>query len=132
MYTGKTVWLRSFALVLGLVVAATPVISVLCAMECDPPHAGSASPCHDASVPDDGTTFRAVPHACDHDHTGGSPALLASATGRDAVGASVAAAPLTFVHTLVHQAGMAAAAMMYGPPGLSGRSTSSHLTVLRI
>src|SRR5687768_8439204 len=101
-------------------------------MECDQPRAGSASPCHEEGVPDDGATFRGVPHACDHDRTGGSPALLASATGRDSVGASLVAASPTLMYGLVPEAGMAAAAVIYGPPGLSGRSTSSHLTVLRI
>ena len=132
MYTGKSVRLRSFALVLALAVAATPVISVLCEMECDQPRAGSASPCHEASVPDDDTTVRGVPHACDHDHTDGNPALLNSATGRDSAAASLAAAPPPLVHALVDEARVAAAAAMHGPPGLSGRIPSSHITVLRI
>jgi hypothetical protein len=132
MYTGRAVRLRSFALVLALLVAATPVIGVLCEMECDQPRAGSSSPCHEGGDPDNGTTFRGVPHVCDHDHTGGSPALLTSATGRDSVGASVAAPPPTLLHGLVREAGMAAAAAMHGPPGLGSRSTSSQLTVLRI
>ena len=132
MYTGKVVRLRSFALVLGLVVAATPAISVLCQMECDQPRAGSASPCHEASVPDDGTAVRGVPHACDHDHTGGSAALLTSANGRDSGGGLMAAPALGPKHALVPEARLAASPGMHGPPGPTGLSTPSHLTVLRI
>ena len=132
MYTGRAVRLRSFALVLALVVAATPVIGVLCEMECDQSPAASSSGCHGASVPQDGTALRGGPHACDHNHTGGSPALLTSAKSRDSVGISFPALPPTLVHALVDEARLAAAAAMHGPPGLSGRIPSSHITVLRI
>jgi len=131
MYTGKSVRLRSFALMLALAVAATPVISVLCEMECGNQPAASSSPCHETSVPHDGTTFRGATHGCDHDHTGGSPALLNGANGRDSVGISFPALP-PIVHALVDEARVAAAAAMHGPPGLSGRILSSHITVLRI
>ena len=132
MYTGGTVWLRSFAFVLALLVAATPVIRVVCEIDCDQPLAPSSPPCHDASVPHDGSTLRGVPHACDHDHTGPSPALLTGATGGNSVGTSVAAPLPRLVRALVPEVRAAADEAMLGPPGLSGRSTSSHNTVLRI
>ena len=130
MYTGEVVRLRSFALVLALVIAAAPAMSVVCEVDCVQPPAASIA-CHDASGPGDAITLRAT-HACDHDHTGGSPALLTSATGRDSVGASFATAPLTLVEARVPDAPMATAAAMHGPPGLNSRSTLSLTTVLRI
>ena len=131
MYTGGVVRRRSFALVLALLVAANPAIGVVCAMDCAQPPAASA-PCHNASVPHDGITLRGAPHACDHDHAGASPALLASASARDSVGTSVAAPSSTLVHAILPEAHTAAAGTMHGPPGLNARSTSSHITVLRI
>ena len=129
MYTG-VVRLRSFALALALLVAATPVIGIVCAMDCDQTPA-TLLPCHDATVSQNGNTLRAAPHACDHDHTGASPALLASASGRDSVATLVA--PLAmFVFAILPEAHAAAAGAMHGPPGLSARSTSLHITVLRI
>jgi hypothetical protein len=130
VYTGP-VRLRSFALALALLVAATPVIGIVCAMDCDQPPATSL-PCHDATVPHDGITLRAAPHACDHDHTGAGPALLTSASGRDSVGTSIASLAPTFVFAIVPEPHATAAGAMHGPPGLSARSWSSLITVLRI
>ena len=130
-YTGGVVRRRSFALVLALVVAATPVIGLVCAMDCDQPPAASA-PCHDESVSHGGLTLRGTSHACDHDHTGASPALLAGSSARDSVGTSVEVGSPTLVHALLSEAHTAAAGAMHGPPVLNARSTSSHITVLRI
>jgi hypothetical protein len=131
MYTGKAVRFRSFALVLALLLVATPVLGVVCEVECDQPPAASP-PCHDATVPQDGTMLRGTAHACDHDHRDGSPALLTGALGRDAVGAAFEIVLPASVHTFFFVTRLATAAAMYGPPNLSGRSTSSHITVLRI
>jgi hypothetical protein len=130
MYTG-VVRLRSFALALALLVAATPAIGIVCAMDCDRPPPTSL-PCHGATVPPDGTTLRAAPHACDYDHTGGSPALLASASARDSVGISLVAPALTLALAILPEAHAATAEAMHGPPGLSAPGTSFHITVLRI
>lgn len=131
MYTGGDVRLRSFALVLALLLAATPLLGVVCEMDCDQPQATSPA-CHTANVPDDAITLRNGPHSCDHDHTSGSPALLASASGRDSVGASVAVPLPTLAHVSVPAARMVLAAALHGPPGLSGGMKASYLTVLRI
>lgn len=130
MYTGA-VRLRSFALALALLVAATPVIGIVCAMDCDQPLATSV-PCHDATVPHDGIRLSAAPHACDHDHAGGTPALLTSASARESVGTSVAALAPAVVFALLPEADAAAAGAMHGPPALSARSTPFLITVLRI
>jgi hypothetical protein len=131
MYTGGVVRLRSFALALALLVAATPVIGVVCVVDCDRSLA-TWPPCHDATVSHDGITLRAAPHACDHDHTGKSPALLTGANTRDSVGISVAASAPTLVHAILPEAHAATACALHGPPGLATRSTSSLITVLRI
>jgi hypothetical protein len=130
MYTG-IVRLRSFALALALLVAATPVIGIVCAMDCGQPPARSST-CHDGSVPHAGITLRGTPHACDHDHGGAKPALLTSSSARDSAGTSVAALAHAFVLAILPEAPASAAGAMHGPPGLTARSTSFQTTVLRI
>jgi hypothetical protein len=130
MYTDWVVRLRSFALVLALFVAATPVIGVVCDLECEPPVTSSG--CHDSSAPHDDAAVRGAQHPCDHDDTAGEPALLKSASGRDSVAASVAVSMLLLPHVSVSETRTATAAAMHGPPGLSGRRTPSRTTVLRI
>ena len=130
MYTG-IVRLRSFALALALLVAATPVIGIVCAMDCGQPPATSST-CHDGSVPHAGITLRGTPHACDHDHGGAKPALLTSSSARDSAGTSVAALAPAFVLAILPEAPASGAGAMHGPPGLSARSTSFQTTVLRI
>jgi metal-dependent amidase/aminoacylase/carboxypeptidase family protein len=130
MYTGRVVRLRSFALVLLLQFAATPVIGLVCEMDCDQPPAAPA--CHESTAPPDGPTVRGARHACDHDHTTSSLALLAAATARDSHGTFSAVSVPAFAYASAPDARVAIAAV-HGPPGLSGRtSTSSRITVLRI
>jgi hypothetical protein len=131
MYTGRIVKPGFFALVLALVLAATPVLSVLCEMDCDRALAGSL-PCHEVSGSHDDATVRGAAHGCGHDHSGGNPARLASATGRDARGIEFPSQSPTLVYALLDGARLAAAATMHGPPGSTGQCTSSRLTVLRI
>jgi len=130
MYTG-IMTLRSFALALALLVAATPVIGIVCAMDCGRPPARSST-CHDGSVPDAGVTLESAPHACDHNHGGAKPALLTSFSARDSAGTSVAALAPAFVLAILPEVPASAAGTMHGPPGLSARSTSFRTTVLRI
>jgi hypothetical protein len=122
--------IRSVALVLALLVAATPAIGAVCEMGCEQPPA--SSPCHKASPPQGGTALQSAPHGCGHAHTSGSPAFLTSAANRDSVGISFPAAPVSFLPAMVHKARVASTASLHGPPGLSGRRTSAHRTVLRI
>ncbi len=131
MYTGGAVRLRSFALVLAFLVAAAPVIDAVCQMDCGRPPAAS-SPCHEAGAPQDGPSLRGAPHACDHRHTGGSPARVTSAADRDEVGILLAVPSATLAYASVPEARTAACAAMHGPPGLGARSVSSRLTALRI
>jgi hypothetical protein len=129
MYTGKVVIARSSAFVLALLLTAMPVLGVVCEMDCDQPPA-APSECHKSTASPGGSTVRGAQHGCDHDHTTGSPALLASASGRHSI-VNVAISVPALVHASVTDARVAIPAM-HGPPGLSGRSTSSHNTVLRI
>jgi hypothetical protein len=121
--------LRCFAFAVALLVAATPAIAVVCELDCD---AVAAPPCHHADGAGDRSMMRSGAHACDHDHRGMSPTLLANASPRDFVAMSVTALPAMFVHTLVADLSNAARRAIHGPPGLSARSTSSDTTVLRI
>lgn len=129
MYTGRVVRLRALASILVLLVTATPVLAVLCEMDCEQRPATSA--CHTSDSSSDGPIVRGAQHACDHDHSTGSPALLANTSARDSVGTFVALPVSTLAHTSVADARVPLLAM-HGPPGLSGRSSSSHTTVLRI
>jgi hypothetical protein len=122
--------LRSFALVVALFVGATPVIGVVCELECEPP--ATSSGCHESSAPHDEAAVRSAQHPCDQDHTTDEPALLKSASGRDSAGASVAVSMSLLPHASVSETRTATAAAMHGPPGLSGRRTPSRTIVLRI
>jgi hypothetical protein len=131
MYTRKAVRVWVSALVLALVVAASPAIALICEMDCDHPSTGS-EPCHAAHNAQPDAALHRPPHACNHDHTGGNPALLTSAKGRDSAAASVVLAAPPALQTLVHETRGSDDAAMHGPPGPIIRSTSSRLTVLRI
>jgi hypothetical protein len=128
IYTGKVVTLRSVALGLALLLAAAPVFGVVCEMGCAPT---APSACHMVNVLDRGITLRGALHACVHNHTAGSPALLASASGRDPVGASVAVPLPARPYVSIAEDGGTGTAI-HGPPGLNERTPSSGITVLRI
>ena len=130
MYTGRVVRFRASALVLVLLLAATPVLGLVCAMDCDQPPATSA--CHESTASAGGPVVRGAHHGCDHDHTTGNPALVAGASVRDSIGAVVAVPVPTLAHASTAQTRVANAPAMHGPPGLIFRTTSSQITVLRI
>jgi hypothetical protein len=132
MYTERVVRLRSFALMLALLVAATPVVGILCAMDCEPPVAAAPS-CHEASAtgPQDAVTLRAVLHACDHDHTGGSPSVTVAGE-RDSAGFSVVAQASAAAVAIFDEAYAATTVGLHGPPGLTTRRSLARSTVLRI
>lgn len=128
MYTGTVV--RSVTFMLALLLAATPVLGAVCAMDCDPPPATHA--CHKAADAGDAPTVRGAPHRCDHDHSTGSPALVPSTGARDSGGILLGLPLATLAHASLIDARVAIAAL-HGPPGLSGRNTTpSLITVLRI
>jgi hypothetical protein len=113
----------------ALLVAVTPVISVVCASDCT--HRPAATtPCHGPNGAD-ATTVHGATHGCDHDHTGADPALLTSSIGREPAGSSVATLQKAETAASLRYAGDAALAM-HGPPGPSSRSTFSRTTILRI
>jgi hypothetical protein len=128
MYTGRVVRLRWFAFIVALVLAATPVLGAVCQMDCDQVRATPT--CHESASSPDGPIVRGAQHACNHDHSTGSPALLASVSARDSV-ANSAIPVSTLAHAFVPDAGVTILSM-HGPPGLSGRSTSFTTTILRI
>jgi hypothetical protein len=129
MYT-RTVKLRSFTFVLALLLTTTPLLGVVCQMGCDPPPATS-SECHKSAASPAGPTVRGAQHSCDHDHTSGRLALLASTNERESIGRVIAIPGPTLAHASVTDARVAILSM-HGSPGLSGRTSSFRITVLRI
>ena len=131
MYTGSVVRFRLFAFVLTLLFAVTPVLGVVCQMDCGQPPKSAA--CHESTTSSDGPSVRSTHHLCDHDHTGDGPALMAGTTGaRESIGsAPVSVSISALVHQTVPEV-RTAIADMHGPPGLTSRSVSSRITVLRI
>ena len=128
-YTGEVVRFRSVAFIVALLVAAGPVTSVVCALDCDRP---ASPPCHGASTPHNDLTWQVTPHACGHDHLGGSVALLSSASVRHMVEISFAAPNLMPVLAILPKLDRATTSALNGPPGLMPRSTSFQITVLRV
>lgn len=130
MYTGSVVKVRVFAFVLALAFAATPLLGVVCQMDCDQPVKSLI--CHESTT-SDGARVRSANHPCDHDHMGGSPALVTGAAGaRDSIETGrVSVAVSALVHATVPDV-RTAMTDMHGPPGISGRSVSSRTSVLRI
>jgi hypothetical protein len=120
--------LRWFAFIVTLVLAATPVLGAVCQMDCDQVRA--TPPCHESASSPNGPIVRGAKHACNHDHSTGSPALLASVSARDSVASFASPVPI-LAHAFVPDAGVTILAMQ-GPPGLSDRSTSFTITILRI
>jgi hypothetical protein len=131
MYTRKAVRVRVSALALALVVAASPAIALICEMDCDHPSTAS-EPCHAAHNAQPDAALHGAPHACNHDHTGLSPALLTSIKSGDSAAVSVVSALPPVLQALAHHARMSGGAAMHGPPGPAGPSTSARLSVLRI
>src|SRR5262245_56787701 len=121
--------LRLFASALVLVFAATPLVGVVCRIDCDQPPA--AARCHEAQAVPDGPIVRGAHHPCDHGHIAGSPAVIAGGTARDSIGGlgAIPLPPLTYA--LMRDDDLAVASL-HGPPGSDRRSTSSQTTVLRI
>jgi hypothetical protein len=131
MYTGQSVSVRSFALGVALLVAGSPVIGLVCALDCDRPPA-TASACHSRSTTSEASTLRGTTHVCGHRHVSEPPALLTGTTGRQHVVPSFAAAPLDSVRTSLSVPAIGAVLAMHDPPGLKARTAKSLTTVLRI
>lgn len=123
--------LRSFALGVALVVAVSPVISVVCVLDCDRPSATSLA-CHSASTTREGATVRGIPHACSHVHLADPAALVTAATSRQQVVPSVVAASLYIVRASLALPATGPVFSMHDPPGLTAGSAKSLTTVLRI
>ena len=130
MYTKEVVRLRSFALVLALLLAVGPVIGVVCELDCDQPPAKS-SPCHNAAARE-GATMRATTHACGHAHVAGPRALLTGTNSRDQLVTSIAVMSLCVMRASLPEPGKGTVVALHGPPGLNSGSTASLATVLRI
>ena len=131
MYTGSVLRFRLLALVLALLFAATSLLGVVCQMDCDQPPKSAA--CHESTTSSNEPTVQGTHHLCDHDHTGGSPALAASTAGpRDSIGTGPVSGTISaLVHATVPEV-RTATAEMHGPPGVTGRGVSSRVTILRI
>jgi hypothetical protein len=131
MYTDRVVKVRSFACILALVLAATPVLGLVCQLDCD--QLPKSVACHESANSSDHLSVRSAPHPCDHDHTGGSPALAASASGfRESVGIAMVGLSIpALAHATVSDV-RTAIADVHGPPGLIASRLSALITVLRI
>jgi hypothetical protein len=129
MYTGRTVRLRLIAYGLALLIAAVPIVSVLCEIACLPPPAAS-SRCHDQDVPHAGDGLGAAPKACGFEHANPGPAFVRSASGRD-VFAVAAARPVSMFPALFTDVRMSPSTAGYGRQRSTGGRTSS-LSILRI
>ena len=121
--------LRLSAFTVALVLATTLVFGVVCEIDCD--QVAAVPTCHESANAADGPSVRSGPHACNHDHSMGRAALVASAGARDSVGTFVAVPIATAVHPSVADPRVTIRAM-HGPPGLAGPGVSSRLAVLRI
>lgn len=128
-YTGDVVRSRSLALFLAVLVAATPILGLVCAIDCEEP-AAAASSCHVAESSTAVQKMAGTLHRCDQDHTTGAPAVVFGSSARECLGAFV---PLVFA-TIAPAPGRDPLAIraMHGPPGPGGRDTSFLNTVLRI
>lgn len=130
MYTGGVLSRRAFACVLALALLVKPVVAAVCQMDCD--QLPKPAFCHESTGSPEGPGLRdAAGHPCDHDHTNGSPALVASANVRDLVGSLAG----MFVQTATcmsmaveHQTDAAS----HGPPGQDARRELVRITALRI
>ena len=113
----------------ALLLAAAPVIGVVCALDCDRP---ASPPCHGAAPAHDGIAWQVAAHACGHEHMGASLGLLSSAIVRHMVEISVAAPSLTLVFVGLPKVNPATTSASNGPPGLTPRNMSSPISVLRV
>jgi len=127
MYTDVVVKVRLFAFAQALLFAATPVLGVVCQMDCDQQ---SAPACHHSMSSSGGSMVRGT-HVCDHDHGGSSPALQTGTLARDSFGAVVGIS-VPMVGHAVPADGRPTFASTHGPPRPHSLSTSSLTTVLRI
>src|SRR5262245_36184960 len=127
MYT-HLVKFRLFAFAVALLLAATPVLGVVCQMDCD--QQSAAPPCHQSMSAPNGPMVRGT-HRCDHDHAGGSPAVQAGTTARDSLGALVDVSVPAVSHAVTADVRSTVAAT-YGQPGSTTLSPSFRTTVMRI
>jgi len=119
---------RCYAFVVALLLTATPVLGMVCRMDCDQPAATSA--CHKSAASPEGSAIRDAGHPCGHDHASGKPAVITSSIARDSAVTIVALASTSLGQSSSDT--RLPAASMHGPPGPGGRSTASRITVLRI
>jgi hypothetical protein len=119
------------ALVLALVVGASPVIGAICALDCDGPiTANTKSTCHGTPAPSGNQKLRAVAHTCGHHHNG----VVAIVRGSSAREVGMSSADLATMSLISPVLGLQSTpvSMTHGPPGSIGRKASSLNTVLRI
>lgn len=130
MYTGNDVRIRAVSLVVGLLLAVTPVSGVLCQMDCD--QVRTLPACHEAMSAPDGPALSTVHHPCDHDHTASTLGAAIGTSARDSAGAAhLSIAMPALSHTPASEL-RTSVADTHAPPRTRGRSVSSLATFLRI
>jgi hypothetical protein len=127
MYTG-IVKRRAFTLVLTLVVAATPVVGVICEIDCDAPR-GTQQTCHEPAGAREVVSLRNSGHECRRQHDP-TEATVANASAGN-LGTSSIAAFLPIGPSVV-ATDQSRPACVHGPPGSSARTVTSLNTILRI
>ena len=127
MYT-ETVKLRAAALTLALLVAAAPVLVVVCELDCDAPKTATQS-CHKLAATQASVNLRDASHDCHQRHSA-PDATMTSANARDfSTGSFVALVPTPTPFVFgTDELGAAT----HGPPGLSPHLSTPLTTVLRI
>jgi hypothetical protein len=113
--------------VLVMLAALSPTIGLVCGAECEQP----AAACHESGSSPTQASWKAVPHACDLDHTAGQPFLLTPSNDRSpAPLPSAALADLDASNAFAIRP--APGASGHHPPGRPDRQLMSRTTVLRI
>lgn len=120
---------RSFAFIVAVILTTSQVAGVICQMDCD--QIATTPTCHQSATSSHGPAVRVSRQVCDHDHSLGGPALLASASARDS-SETFDALPVTALASASLADARVSVCGAHGPPGLSGRSTSLTIVILRI
>jgi hypothetical protein len=117
---------RAFTLVLTLLIAAAPVVGLICELDCDAPR-GTGQTCHTGAR--DVVSLRNSGHECRRQHDPTEATVTNASTGN--FGTSSIAAFLAIGPSVV-ATGQSRPACVHGPPGSSARSVTSLNTILRI
>ncbi len=131
MYTDNVVRVRLLALIVTVVVVVSPMLGVLCQIDCNRLQAIPA--CHQSTTSSGTTNLRSAQHVCDHNHANDS---LGVVTGPDSGRDTLALSQFSVALSTLSWGGVreihGVPAGMHGPPGIIGRRVSSSIPILRV